>query len=112
MAGYGPLPDPLLDEWVGIALRRHADAGGDICRGKHLRRFLREAGYARSDVTASFEVYATPDATRMQADRHTGKNSISSRWLDKGIIDLEKKTQLDEAWRRWAEHPDAFLTVA
>ena len=81
-------------------------------RGKHLRRLLREAGYAHSRVSAAYEVFATPEATRLRAEKNIGSDSLSGRLLQQGVIDEEKKELLDEGWRRWAEDPDAFLAVA
>jgi ubiquinone/menaquinone biosynthesis C-methylase UbiE len=105
-------PDPALDASVRILadLRTHT-SGGDLRVGKHLRRLLYEAGFAR--ITASVESGYDGDA---ESVRRTGlfwaAYFRAPELRDYAIeLGLGNDTQLDamsEAWLRWSESPGAF----
>jgi ubiquinone/menaquinone biosynthesis C-methylase UbiE len=104
-------PDPAVDQWIRTGIDQIKQTGGDMCRSKQLRLFLRKAGFIRNELTASYELDATPKAKRTQADRLAGEDSITDRWFAQGVFDEATKNEFVAGWNRWAEDPDAFMAI-
>jgi SAM-dependent methyltransferase len=106
--GFAGVRAPDFD---GLLLYTPDPAVEDMRRSKQLRRFLREAGFVRNDLTVSYEVDATPEERRTQANRLAGKDSVTHLWREQNVFDEETRNKLVSGWSRWAEDPDAFMAV-
>ena len=58
---------PLLEEWYALTVRVRQRNGGDPFMGRHHRRLLLEAGFARAEATVSVSSAGTPEETRRRA---------------------------------------------
>jgi SAM-dependent methyltransferase len=105
---------PALLESVALWERLSRHTGGDPRRGKHLRALLRAAGFARAEVSASFDCHATPAATRQYADFWAAelRGTMGGRLRERGWADRAALDAMAAAWTAWADRPDAFAAGA
>jgi ubiquinone/menaquinone biosynthesis C-methylase UbiE len=86
--------------------------GAEPNAGRHLRRWLREAGFGETRVTTSTEsdgdAHATRDRGEMFADRVL-RSSLADRALERGIATRSDLESIAAAWRAWGRDPDAFF---
>lgn len=101
--------DPLLEQVHQLIDNVIRLNGGNFKVGKHLRALLNDAGFARVEASASYDSYGTPEATALWAERVVGeRDSKDHRWVRSGLVDLETRVRMEDAWRKWGENPDAF----
>jgi ubiquinone/menaquinone biosynthesis C-methylase UbiE len=55
---------PLLEQWFGLTVRIRQRNGGDPFMGRHHRRLLLNAGFARAEASVSVCTAGTPEQTR------------------------------------------------
>jgi ubiquinone/menaquinone biosynthesis C-methylase UbiE len=104
--GYFFAPtDPLLEKWWQQGEADKAAQGVKVRIGKHLRRFLREVGFVRTEASASYDSYGTTESVRRVG------YGVATQLLSKktGSADDAELEALADAWRRWADSPDAFF---
>jgi SAM-dependent methyltransferase len=103
---------PLLQEWLALRSRVRDHHGRDSFVGRHHRRLLLKAGFARAEANVS--VHPPGSAGSLEETR------LSAAWF-KNILHGEARTALVEGWATqatidammaeidaWAERPDAF----
>lgn len=99
--GYLIYPStPELEEAIRLYKELQIANGGDVYMGRRLKGLLREAGFAKISVSASYECYQEPAAIA---------EYIALRLESRG------HTQVRESWekvRTWSQHPDAFFAQA
>ena len=113
--------DPLWEELRRLSSTQdgsgHIDgvnnARPDRRRGKHLRSYLRRAGFVDIRASASYTSFSTREDIHflgslfipdLQRDDHP--------WIEAGLVDRETLQQMVEAAQRWTNHPDAFMARA
>jgi SAM-dependent methyltransferase len=105
---------PELSRSVYLFERLVAREGGDPHRSRHMRRMMREAGFARtSGIAHTPEVYGDEASTSFFADFATGilgapetrALMVAEGWIDEAELD-----ELLATVRSWADGPDAFAT--
>ena len=100
---------PLLDQWSTVRVRVRQHNGGDPFSGRHLRRYLLEAGFARADACASVESAGTSDETVRHAAflkaqlQGFARTVLAEGWMDQAALDAVV-AEIDA----WAQRPDAF----
>jgi SAM-dependent methyltransferase len=100
---------PLLDRWQETADRVRKHNGSTLYIGRHHRRLLLEAGFARSEARASVNIGGTLDETRRRAAffiaqlRGLARTAMDQGWMDQATVDA---TIAD--FEAWGERPDAF----
>jgi SAM-dependent methyltransferase len=100
---------PLLDQWFEEAERVRQHNGSTLFIGRHHRRLLLEAGFARAGASASLNCAGTVEETRRQAAffiaqlHGLARTSLTEGWLDQATVDA-----MVEDLRAWGERPDAF----
>jgi SAM-dependent methyltransferase len=105
-------PDPLLHQTFELVERFRKQNGGDMRRGKHLPSLLRQAGFTRVYTSASYECHGTVESTRSFISRWQipGAGPVTEeQWIRLGLADRETLERMRDAWKQWAESPDAFL---
>jgi hypothetical protein len=82
--------------------------------GKHLRGLLHDAGFARAEVSASYDYHATPEATDQWSTFWSAevRGKMGGLWVRLGWIDQTEVEAMAAAWTTWAQQPDAFLARA
>jgi ubiquinone/menaquinone biosynthesis C-methylase UbiE len=87
-------------------------SGAEPNAGRHLRRWLREAGFGEMRVTTSTEsdadAHATWDRGEMFAERIL-RSGLADRALECGIATRSDLESIVAAWRVWGRDPDAFF---
>ena len=90
-----------------VQVRRHN--GGDPFLGRHLRRLLVEAGFARAEARAFVSSAGSPEETRRHAAFFKAllpglaRTAIAEGWVDQATVDA-MVAEIDA----WAVRPDAF----
>jgi SAM-dependent methyltransferase len=100
---------PLLEQWRALRLRVRQHNGGDPFLGRHHRRLLLEAGFARAEATAAVESVGTLEETRRYATwlkaqlQGFARTAMAEGWVDQATVDA-----IVAEIEAWAERPDAF----
>ena len=103
---------PLLDQWSAVRVRVRQHNGGDPFLGRHQRRLLLEAGFARAEACASVESAGTREETLRHAAflkaqvQGFSRTVLAEGWMDQAAVDAVI-TEIDA----WAERPDAFSST-
>ena len=105
-ADYGTMThhphDPVLDDWLA---RYHETArrnGGEPDAGRRLTEWVRAAGFDHIHASASTWLYATPAARASWAELWAGRSL-------QGASRGEDAEKINEAFQRWAAHPDGWF---
>jgi ubiquinone/menaquinone biosynthesis C-methylase UbiE len=105
---------PLLDRARAVAERVLEHGGARPRQGRLGRALLRRAGFARVQASASYESFATPDATRalggFLADflsRQHAELVVAQGWATRAEIE-----EMAGALRAWGDDEDAFAARA
>jgi SAM-dependent methyltransferase len=99
---------------VQLALRVAAHNGADLCRGRHNRRILREAGFVRTEGYGRVACCGTPDLTRWWANLAPAQfrdptfvaTVVAQGWADQETLDA-----MFADFHAWGEDPDAYFAV-
>ncbi len=106
--------DPALDRWLEVYCAVAEANGGQPDAGSRLRSWAIEAGFGSVAASASAWCYATDDERGwwggLWADR-ISSTSLGTRAVELGLTDEAEITALADAWRTWADTPDAWFAV-
>lgn len=104
-------PDPLIAKWTEQGEQWKNAQGVNVRIGKNIRAMLREAGFVRTEASASYDCYGSADEVRSLAESAlAGLNR--NRSADKGESDRAETEALIAVWRIWGESPDAFFAMS
>lgn len=93
--GYYFYPsDPVLEKDLRDGEAEKAAQGISVRIGKQIRSLLRQAGFVRTEASASYDSYGTSESVRRLA-----ANAASD----------EPDNEIAAAWKRWGDSPDAFF---
>jgi SAM-dependent methyltransferase len=105
---------PELDEWLDLYQRVARRNGGEPDAGRRLLSWAHAAGFADVTATASTWCFATPDDRAwwggMWAERILASDMARAA-LATGAATTEDLRRISEAWKRWAAHPDGWLSI-
>ncbi len=108
--GFVHPPHPDLDPQMPAYQRMLRHNGGDGNIGGHLKGLLREAGFARVEVKAVYDTYATPEAVRRWAGMIAGNvREINAGDSQPWLATTDELERTARACLQWAEKPDAFF---
>ena len=100
---------PLLEKWYAVTVRIRQCNGGDPFMGRHHRRLLLEAGFARAEASVSVWSAGTPEETRRCATflkaqlQGFAPTALAERWMDQTTVEA-----VDAEIDAWAGRPDAL----
>ncbi|HEY1737182.1 MAG TPA: methyltransferase domain-containing protein [Acidimicrobiia bacterium] len=106
--------DPALDRWLDVYSRAARANRGEPDAGRYLLAWAHAAGFSEVVPSASVWCFATPDDRSWWGDLWAERITATALADQALARRLATRTELDEmgrAWRRWAEHPDAWFTV-
>ncbi|HEX7326245.1 MAG TPA: methyltransferase domain-containing protein [Rhodanobacteraceae bacterium] len=114
-AGFVWFPQlPELDEWMGWYQHAARANGGEPNAGRHLLSWAQAAGFTRITASSSTWCLATPEARGwwggMWADRIV-QSKIATQLVADGIASEQDLQRVSEAWRRWAQAPDGWMSI-
>lgn len=102
----------LLQQWSVVAQRVKEHNGGETFVGRHHRRLLVEAGFARTVASASVESAGTLEETLHQAEflkaqvHGFARTALAEGWTDQATVDAIL-AEIDI----WSRRPDAFFAA-
>ena len=100
---------PLLEQWYALTVRVRQRNGGDPFMGRHHRRLLLDAGFARAEATVSVWSAGTPEETRRRATflkaqlQGFAPTALAEGWMDQATVKAVV-AEIDA----WAARPDAL----
>jgi SAM-dependent methyltransferase len=100
---------PLLEQWYALTVRVRQRNGGDPFMGRHHRRLLLEAGFARAEASVSVWSDGTLEKTRRRASflkaqlQGFAPTALAEGWLDQRTVEA-----VGAEFDAWAELPDAL----
>jgi SAM-dependent methyltransferase len=110
------LNDPLLEAWMALHLRVWKHNGGNPFYASHQRQLLLEAGFARSEASANFNMNGAGSLAKTQqaAEIITGflrgsayrETAIGQGWVDQAGLDA-----MCAELQAWGERPDALYLL-
>jgi ubiquinone/menaquinone biosynthesis C-methylase UbiE len=108
-------PDiPLVDEAYALYMRYWQHNGGNPYLPRRYGEILRQAGFAKAQITASVELYATPENIRQWgqvAAAQIRDSAFVERVIEQGWADGDTVEEMSKAVTVWSEHPDAFRAI-
>jgi SAM-dependent methyltransferase len=104
----------LMQEGVEIFKKVWEHNGGDPLFARKQRQILREAGFSNINATASCFYCGTSKAVKehskficaMGSAPNFRNQALALNFCDEQFLD-----DFIEEWRKWGQHPDAFLAV-
>jgi SAM-dependent methyltransferase len=105
---------PELDEWLdlyeGVARRN----GGEPDAGRRLLSWAHAAGFTDMTATSSTWCFATPEDRAwwggMWAERIL-VSDMAQTAITTGAATSDDLRRISAAWKRWAAHPDGWLSI-
>lgn len=106
--------EPMLDRWLELYLEVSRRNRGEPDAGRYLLSWALQAGFADVRASTSTWTFAEPEACAwwggLWAERVT-ESDFAAQAVEYGLTDTAELQRIAEAWRRWAEAPDAFFMV-
>ena len=107
--------NPLIEEAVSLWIRMLQHNGGNPYYARHLRRYLLDAGFARTEGHAvAADYHGTLDETRrfaMLVEPLLRHQAFVDVVVEQGWADRAHLEAILAEIRAWAERPDAFYSV-
>ena len=89
--------------------------GGDPMMGRHLRSFLRRAGFTDVEATASYDVYGNPDTLGVLMGA-SSEYILRPAYVDQvkalGLTDRETLEEISAGVMELINNPDTFVAIA
>jgi ubiquinone/menaquinone biosynthesis C-methylase UbiE len=98
----------FLDLYYELAQRN----GGEPNAGRHLRYWLREAGFMETHVSTSTVSYADPGRTCEWAEAYAARSlhsNIADKAIEYGLATQSDLENIADGWRSWGRDQDAFF---
>lgn len=94
---------PLVRAW-------HVHRGIDMHLGARVSTLLRDAGFLGIEGSASYDSYGTREAVGQAAEQMARRieTVVADLAVEQGTADKAAIARMAQAWRAWAEDPDAF----
>ncbi len=106
--------DPLLDRWLEVYGQVARANAGEPDGGRYLKAWAHAAGLGDLTLTVTSWCFATDEEQAwwggLWAERIT-TSPMAGRAIELGIATADELESIAEAWRRWAAHPDAWISI-
>ncbi|MGH3752415.1 MAG: methyltransferase domain-containing protein [Pseudonocardiaceae bacterium] len=107
-------PEVQLDRWLELIRRVMRSNRGEPDAGRRLLGWARAAGFGEITCSATAWCFATPEQRAWWAGLWAER--VTSSPLAAQAVDRHQATHKDledmaDAWRHWADHPDAWFAV-
>jgi len=107
-------PDPRLERWMQLYHQITRRNGAEADAGRHLLRWVQQAGFTDAVASSSTWTFADPDSRAWWGGSWADRvrfSSFADQALEYELSDRDELDSLAEAWRQWAEKPDGFFAV-
>lgn len=103
-----------LDRWLELYHDVAVGNGGEPDAGRHLKRWVREAGFTEIEATATNWVFSTELEREWWgtswADRAT-RSQFAAHAIESGHSNRAELERIATAWREWAADEDGWLLM-
>ena len=107
-------PSAGLTRWLELYHDVHAWNGGEADAGRHLKSWVREAGFTDLEASASTWVFSTALEREWWggswAERAT-QSQFAAHAIESGHSNPEELRRVAAAWREWAADDDGWLMM-
>ncbi len=104
--------DPMLVAWLDLYHEVTRRNGAEADAGRHLLRWMTEAGLSEPEMSASAWTFFRSRQTLNWGDswaRRTTESDFAQQAISYGLASAEELAAYAEHWRRWARQPSAFF---
>ncbi len=106
--------DPVLESWLDLYHRVTRANGADADGGRHLKSWVRAAGFEKMIVTTTNWTYESSDERAwwggLWAERVV-HSDFARQALEYSLASREELEAIAEAFHRWSRDPDAIFVV-
>lgn len=110
-----PAPS-VLSQFVSLFERLMIYNGADPKAGRHQLAWLRDCGFNRIEVSASYDCWTkTPEDRQNNAyflANLVGQSEFTMQLLESGIVSRRTLTEMSECFIEWGKNPNAFAAEA
>jgi len=106
--------DPDLARWLDVYRRVARANGGEPDAGRRLLAWAHAAGFEQVRFSASTWCFATAEDRQWWAEtwaQRISRSALADRALEEAIATRGELERCADAWRRWADLPDACFVV-
>lgn len=107
-------PSAELARWRELQHAVIARSGGEPDAGRHLKRWVREAGFTDIEASASTWVFSTAlerEWWGMSWAERATQSQFASHAIESGHSNPEELNRIASAWREWAADDDGWLLM-
>lgn len=105
---------PALERWMELYQEAARANGGEPDAGRRLHAWARAAGFERVHPTASVWCFAEPEDRAYWGGMWTDRilhSDLSRQAVEENLATPAELEQISQAWRRWTEDADGWLTL-
>ena len=105
---------PELTRWLEIYRAVARRNGGEPDAGRHLRGWVRRAGFADVQVSGTTWTFPGYDAAEAWADawaERTVHSNLGRKAIEYGMATAAELEAVAAGFRRWGQSPDAFFSI-
>jgi SAM-dependent methyltransferase len=106
--------DRLLDRWMELYHSVCSHNGADADAGRHLLGWAQAAGFTEIKPSSSTWTFADASTRRWWADlwaERVTRSAFAEQAVNYRLSTPDELQAISRAWRRWAQHDDAFFAV-
>ncbi len=106
--------DPVLDDWLNLYHRVTRANGADADGGRHLKAWVRAAGFEKMDVTTTNWTYESPEERAWWGGLWSERvvhSDFARQALEYSLASGEELEAIADAFQRWSHDPDAIFVV-
>ena len=103
-----------LSRWLELYHTVHAGNGGDPDAGRHLKRWVREAGFRDLQATATTWVFSTALEREWWGNswsERATRSQFAAHAIESGHSNPDELAHIAAAWRDWAADDDGWLLM-
>jgi len=106
--------EPRLTRWLELYHEVTARNGAEADAGRHLARWMRQAGFTEVTITTSNWHYQTAAERAWWADgwfSRSTESAFAAQAIEYGLASTSELQSIAEAWRSWRDQPDGFFLI-
>jgi hypothetical protein len=104
--------DPGIARFLALYYELARREGGEPNAGRHLPRWLRQAGFVDLRISTSAVSYTEPTAIQAWADAYAEamlQSNFAEKSFEHGLATRSDLAGIANAWRSWCRNADAFF---
>lgn len=105
---------PELDTWMDIYQQIARSNDAEPNAGRHLKKWLREAGLVDVEFSVGAYFYSSKEETRWWADvwaERAVASDYAVQAIERGLADAAGLQRIADGFRRWGADPDATFMI-